>query len=194
MFRADKARVCPVSASRAAPVMVIDAPCCTRRCDKVVMSARNGRFSRVSVSSVSSAAVISGKAAFLAPPMDILPSSGLPPRIRIRSIHHPPGPACVRPRSLVAEGTRLLKPSRHPYPAALEQRRGAPPVPGPVPCAASDWRAAPPPAAPAWRRPRGRFRRWYGGGRKFHPYRLHHFPIKSLVNPAFGAGWYFSKE
>ena len=53
----------------------------------VVMSASRGTLCRVSVSSVSSAAAISGSAAFLAPPIGILPSSGLPPRMRILSIN-----------------------------------------------------------------------------------------------------------
>src|SRR2546423_2466106 len=47
----------------------------------VSMSRTWGMFSSVTGSSVSSAAAIAGKAAFLAPLTRIVPSSGLPPRI-----------------------------------------------------------------------------------------------------------------
>ncbi len=50
------------------------------------MSARTGTWRKVSGSSLRSAAVISGSAAFLAPPMGMVPESGLPPRMRILSI------------------------------------------------------------------------------------------------------------
>ena len=52
----------------------------------VAMSARPGTFSRLRVSAVNRLAAISGKAAFLAPPIAITPSSGTPPVMRIRSI------------------------------------------------------------------------------------------------------------
>src|SRR5271169_546306 len=50
------------------------------------MSARTGTFFRVKVSDVSRDAAISGKAAFLAPPIGITPSSGTPPLMQILSI------------------------------------------------------------------------------------------------------------
>ena len=49
-------------------------------------SARCGTFSSVSVSSVSSDAIISGSAAFLAPEIGIVPRNWLPPTILMRSI------------------------------------------------------------------------------------------------------------
>src|SRR5262245_42739318 len=53
-------------------------------------SARRGTLSRISVSSVSRLAIISGNAAFLAPEIGIAPWSGRPPTIRMRSITMPP--------------------------------------------------------------------------------------------------------
>src|SRR5690606_25943582 len=63
----------------------------------VAMSARCGTLDRVSVRSVSRAAAISGRAAFLAPPIGMEPSSGLPPRNRIGSINSLIHKSC-RPR------------------------------------------------------------------------------------------------
>ena len=51
----------------------------------VEMSANSGMLVSVSGSGVSNVAAISGRAAFLAPPMTISPCSGLPPLIRIAS-------------------------------------------------------------------------------------------------------------
>src|SRR3954469_9160693 len=55
------------------------------RC-KVTTSARRGTLSRTSVSSVRRLAIINGSVAFLAPEIGIVPVSGLPPTMRIRSI------------------------------------------------------------------------------------------------------------
>ncbi len=55
----------------------------------MLTSATLGVFSSVNVSSVSKEAIISGKAAFLAPEIGILPSSGCPPTMRMRSIVPP---------------------------------------------------------------------------------------------------------
>src|SRR5829696_725306 len=66
--------------------IVIATPCCTNRFAIVRMSARSGRLLRISGSALSRLAVISGSAAFLAPPIWIVPDSGTPPRIRILSI------------------------------------------------------------------------------------------------------------
>src|ERR1700731_3435011 len=52
-------------------------------------SARFGIFSRVSVSLVSSEAIINGSAAFLAPEILMTPFNVWPPTIRIRSKEHP---------------------------------------------------------------------------------------------------------
>src|SRR5690606_32862305 len=52
----------------------------------VSMSARRGTFSRMSGSSLSRQAAISGRAAFLAPPIAMRPRRGVPPTMRIRSI------------------------------------------------------------------------------------------------------------
>src|ERR1700730_8464140 len=52
-------------------------------------SARFGIFSRVSVSLVSSEAIIKGSAAFLAPEILMTPFNVWPPTIRIRSKEHP---------------------------------------------------------------------------------------------------------
>src|SRR5215204_6426771 len=66
--------------------IVIATPCCTSRLAIVRMSARSGRLLRTSGSSLKRLAAISGSAAFLAPPIWIVPDSGTPPRIRILSI------------------------------------------------------------------------------------------------------------
>src|SRR5438128_4675027 len=50
------------------------------------MSRTSGMFSRMTFSSVRRAAAIAGSAAFLAPLMRTVPSSGLPPRITNLSI------------------------------------------------------------------------------------------------------------
>src|ERR1700722_18745354 len=55
-------------------------------------SARRGRFSRVRVSSVKRLAIISGRAAFLAPEILISPFSRDPPLIRMRSMFAPFAP------------------------------------------------------------------------------------------------------
>src|SRR5665213_4109035 len=52
-------------------------------------SARRGTLSRVSVSSVSRLAIISGRAAFLAPEIGIVPFKRLPPTMRMRSMTSP---------------------------------------------------------------------------------------------------------
>ena len=49
-------------------------------------SASRGTLSRIKVSSVNSPAIIRGSAAFLAPEMAMVPLSGLPPTIRMRSM------------------------------------------------------------------------------------------------------------
>ncbi len=61
-------------------------PCCASRLRMVSMSARRGTLVSTSRSSVSSPAAISGRAAFLAPPIAISPCNGRPPRMRILSI------------------------------------------------------------------------------------------------------------
>src|SRR3954447_12038165 len=128
------------------------------------MSARTGAFVRVKISDVSRDAAINGKAAFLAPPIGITPSSGTPPLMQILSIASvvraaPPTPAAgsslsigghaaVRLFLLYSEAAlkpvaryRLLRlfwiPVRH-----------AAAGPGPAPCAAADCRATPGPSAP----------------------------------------------
>jgi len=55
----------------------------------VAMSTRCGKLDSVSVSSVSRLAAISGRAAFLAPPMAMRPFRGRPPRMMMRSIESP---------------------------------------------------------------------------------------------------------
>src|ERR1700693_6140145 len=107
MWRADNSRTRPGHAAESpapgpsppgAPLgtdlgepMPIATPCCTRRLAIVAMSARSGRLARTSGAQVSRLAAISGSAAFLAPPMLIVPDSGTPPRIRILSIFSAPG-------------------------------------------------------------------------------------------------------
>jgi hypothetical protein len=55
----------------------------------VATSARSGALPKRSGPSDSSAAAISGSAAFLAPPIGMAPPSGLPPRMRMRSMAGP---------------------------------------------------------------------------------------------------------
>ena len=59
-------------------------------------SARRGTLDNVSVPGVSSDTIISGKAAFLAPEIGMLPFSRLPPRMRIRSISSSPAVQAAR--------------------------------------------------------------------------------------------------
>ena len=61
--------------------------------DSCSTSARCGTFSSVSVSSVKSEAIISGKAAFLAPEIGMIPRSSLPPVILMRSMGYLTGAA-----------------------------------------------------------------------------------------------------
>src|SRR5512137_1176880 len=61
-------------------------PCCASSARIVAMSARSGAFSSTSGPSESRAAVISGSVAFFAPLIGMTPCSGLPPRMRMRSI------------------------------------------------------------------------------------------------------------
>src|SRR5580704_520762 len=55
-------------------------------------SARRGTLSRIKVSSVRRLAIISGRVAFLAPEIGMVPWSGRPPTIRMRSMFQPPRP------------------------------------------------------------------------------------------------------
>src|SRR6266446_1084762 len=113
------------------------------------MSARLGTFARVSVSGVSRLAAISGNAAFLAPPIGIMPSSGTPPLIRILSIISVPHAAYRRGpfppwRLLLLERGARLKPAvLAPDPTAWAARLPAAAVPAVVPCAGADFRATP---------------------------------------------------
>src|SRR4051794_16431012 len=72
-------------------------------------SASRGTLSRISVSSVSRAAIIRGSAAFLAPEIGMVPLRGLPPTMRMRSmlipsgqctIYRATGPCWQKPRDL----------------------------------------------------------------------------------------------
>ena len=108
-------------------------PCCASNWFMVWMSARRGTFDSTSRSSVSIPAAISGKAAFLAPPMAISPARGRPPRIRKRSIsvtssaaRRRAGPYICRPcrrswsrrvRSLAGTGTGRSPRARVSWPA-----------------------------------------------------------------------------
>src|SRR6266851_7075302 len=90
MWRAESSntrpgRSAPTPACSGAP-MPIATPCCTNMLAIVAMSARSGKLARISESAVNRLAAISGSAAFLAPPILIVPDSGTPPWIRILSI------------------------------------------------------------------------------------------------------------
>src|SRR5229473_2618011 len=90
MWRAESSNTRP-GRSAGAPVslgapMPIATPCCTNMLAIVAMSARSGKLARISGSAVNRLAAISGSAAFLAPPILIVPDSGTPPWIRILSI------------------------------------------------------------------------------------------------------------
>ena len=60
-------------------------PCWASSALMVLISASRGTLDSTSLSSVSNPAAISGKAAFLAPPITISPDKGRPPRIRMLS-------------------------------------------------------------------------------------------------------------
>src|SRR5712691_9150675 len=97
----------PQGAAEATSAMAIATPCCTRRLAIVVTSARSGRLAKTSGSALSRLAAISGNAAFLAPPILIVPDNGTPPRIRILSIILAPA---ARP---AAAGARTKPTLRH---------------------------------------------------------------------------------
>jgi hypothetical protein len=75
----------PKSSGRV-PAMVVDAPNWLSRCWNPSMSARRGRFRRVSGSSVSSAQGSRVSAAFFAPEIGMVPERRLPPWMMILSI------------------------------------------------------------------------------------------------------------
>src|SRR5262249_14880305 len=76
------------------PLRWTSTPSWASRLAMVVMSATWGKLPKVSVSSVRREAAISGRAAFLAPPIWISPLRRRPPRMRILSLklpsHRPP--------------------------------------------------------------------------------------------------------
>src|SRR5882672_10133011 len=127
MCRADNSNVRPGIAG--APVRsgtAIVTPCWTSKFAIVATSARSGRLPSTSDSAVNRLAVISGSAAFLAPPIGIVPDKGTPPRIRILSIvsrlqtpgvgddvpgHVTRNSACPCQRLLLLERTAPLKPA-----------------------------------------------------------------------------------
>src|SRR5208283_1455109 len=69
-----------------------------------VTSAKSGRFSSVSVSRVSIEAIISGRAAFLAPEIGMTPFNSWPPTILILSMYCSP----LRRVGRIARARRLL--------------------------------------------------------------------------------------
>jgi hypothetical protein len=69
-----------------APSIVVETPSWLSKWPKLSTSASRGRFRRVRGSSVSRAQGSRVNAAFFAPEIGILPLSGLPPRMTIRSI------------------------------------------------------------------------------------------------------------
>jgi hypothetical protein len=88
MVRADRRMVWPVSVfwPGRLPAMVWSTPKLLRMRRRDEMSASRGTLTSSSVSSVRRLAIISGRAAFLAPEIGIEPLRGAPPRMRIRSI------------------------------------------------------------------------------------------------------------
>src|SRR6185437_15811721 len=162
MLRASIFSAWPCSCGVRAPTMVTAAPCWTRRCDSVVMSASTGTWRKVSGSSLKRAAVISGSAAFLAPPMGMVPESGFPPRMRILSIglNHlatarglgATGPAgCKRMRAraqVLIKSMTYIRISGRPR-QALHRARAI------GLCGGGDWPGAPRRAAPRAPRQRG---------------------------------------
>src|SRR5439155_14346040 len=73
-------------------------------------SARSGRLARTSGSPVKRLAAISGRAAFLAPPIGIVPLSGVPPRIRMRSMTSAPDAGCFYGREERRSSRRVVVP------------------------------------------------------------------------------------
>src|SRR4051794_31052631 len=100
IVRADRRIVWPVSAvwPGRLPAIVWSTPKLLRIRRSEAISASLGTLMSSSVSSVSREAIISGKAAFLAPEIGIVPLRGAPPRMRMRSIGVPLGPC--RPPSI----------------------------------------------------------------------------------------------
>ena len=71
---------------RATLSRVTDSPCWASSPAMVVTSARSGALVSVSGPSDSSAVAISGRAAFFAPEIGMVPAKARPPRMRMRSI------------------------------------------------------------------------------------------------------------
>ncbi len=152
MWRAESSSTRPgVSAGSpapSAPPMPIATPCCTKRLAIVVMSARSGRLARTNGSAVSRLAAISGSAAFLAPPILIVPDKGTPPRIRILSIVSAPGGDDRRALYLLRERSAPLKQlARRRTPPCVAARQRSARAPAPAPCGGADSRAARAPGA-----------------------------------------------
>src|SRR5579863_907191 len=122
--------------------MPIATPCCTRRLAIVVMSTRSGRLARTNGSAVNRLAAISGSAAFLAPPILIVPDRGTPPRIRILSIVSAPGGDDRRAVYLLRERPAPLKKLARRRPLCPGAPRHAAGAPASAPCGGADCRAA----------------------------------------------------
>src|SRR5947209_5662017 len=111
MWRAESSSTCP-DPCRASPAsaFVIVTPCWPSRFAMVRISARSGRLARTSGSAVKRLAAISGRAAFLAPPIGIVPVSGVPPRIRMRSMTWAPDAGCFYGREGRRSSRRVVVP------------------------------------------------------------------------------------
>src|SRR5579862_4247642 len=166
MWRADSSNT-PAGSHGSGRSGSIATPCCDSRLTIVAISASAGRLVRTSGSAVSRLAAISGSAAFLAPPILIVPHNGTPPRIRILSIASAPhgnGRSRLTPRRQPSIVRLLLSESLPPLkPAARRLSRQTvaadPPMAfgrEPVPCGGADSRATPAPAAQCAAPHRGR--------------------------------------
>src|SRR5690242_20511572 len=109
MCRAESSSTCP-DPCRASSVaaFVIVTPCWPSRFAMVRISARSGRLAKTSGSAVKRLAAISGRAAFLAPPIGIVPVSGVPPRIRMRSMTSAPDAGCFYGREGRGSSRRVV--------------------------------------------------------------------------------------
>src|ERR1051326_3413530 len=111
MGRAESSSTCP-DPCRASSVaaFVIVTPCWPSRFAMVRISARSGRLAKTSGSAVKRLAAISGRAAVFGPPIGIVPVSGVPPRIRMRSMTSAPDANCFYGREGRRSSRRVVVP------------------------------------------------------------------------------------
>ena len=111
-FLASNVKTRPAYPAGAAPFMETFTPNSVSKLVMVAMSAKWGRFDKLRGWSLNKHAAIKGNAAFLAPPMWMVPCKDFPPRILIWSIKYPLNYEVCQPVhwGLLANAPQGLKP------------------------------------------------------------------------------------